>query len=226
MNFIYQLLNAVIGACLASHACLIYDRFECESFIRSHSHCDNCGIPLSLLDQIPIFSFIFLKGKCKVCQASIPIWLFMFEILTGILFFKIDCLSCRNWPLIVFYFFFILCTIFDFKDNSFPTIFLFPLGLISIFYLRIYNLLQLVICLPVILLLLFYIFKQKMGSGDLFIYLFLIGIFGPVATNSIFLFASISILITFGLNKQLRSQPIPFLPYIYWGIIIYSYIFN
>lgn len=42
--------------------------------------CDKCGHKISLIYQIPIISFIFIKGKCKYCGAKIEIKNFLFEI--------------------------------------------------------------------------------------------------------------------------------------------------
>lgn len=38
-----------------------------------HSHCVNCKQPLSILDNIPLISFLLLRGKCRYCKAKISI---------------------------------------------------------------------------------------------------------------------------------------------------------
>ena len=57
-----------------------------ESFIKSRSHCDDCGHELSFLDMIPIVSYIFLKGKCRYCGCKISNLSTWMEFFTGILF--------------------------------------------------------------------------------------------------------------------------------------------
>lgn len=57
-----------------------------ESLIRPPSHCDFCKHQLGILDLIPIFSFVFLKGKCRYCHKKLPFDYLLFELLTGILF--------------------------------------------------------------------------------------------------------------------------------------------
>lgn len=37
------------------------------------SHCVSCKHPLQSLDLIPIFSWLFLRGKCRYCRASISV---------------------------------------------------------------------------------------------------------------------------------------------------------
>lgn len=58
-----------------------------ESIIFPHSHCTKCKNKLGLFELIPIFSYIFLGGKCKYCKAEISVVYPLIELLTGLLFF-------------------------------------------------------------------------------------------------------------------------------------------
>jgi leader peptidase (prepilin peptidase)/N-methyltransferase len=49
------------------------------------SVCDNCGAPLKTADLIPIFSFIFLRGRCRQCHAPIAKRHFAVELLSAVL---------------------------------------------------------------------------------------------------------------------------------------------
>lgn len=60
-----------------------------ESIVFPPSHCTSCNHKLMFFDLIPIFSYIFLKGKCRYCHKHISIKYPLFEFLTGLLF----CLS-------------------------------------------------------------------------------------------------------------------------------------
>ncbi len=46
----------------------------------SKCYCPSCGHELTLLDQIPIFAFIFLGGKCRYCKTPIPKGNFTLEL--------------------------------------------------------------------------------------------------------------------------------------------------
>ena len=50
------------------------------------SHCPACKHPLSTLDLIPVFSFLFLKGKCRYCHKQISVQYPLVEGATAILF--------------------------------------------------------------------------------------------------------------------------------------------
>ncbi len=57
-----------------------------ENITHKHSYCPNCNHKLGMLDLVPVFSFLFLGGKCRYCKHPIGIRYFLFEILTGIVF--------------------------------------------------------------------------------------------------------------------------------------------
>ena len=57
-----------------------------ESIVSPPSHCTSCQRRLTALDLVPIFSYIFLRGKCRTCGVKIsPIYMAT-ELLTGVLF--------------------------------------------------------------------------------------------------------------------------------------------
>lgn len=57
-----------------------------ESIIFPGSHCVSCNHKLKWYENIPIFSYIFLKGKCSNCGAEIPFSCLVVEIVTALLF--------------------------------------------------------------------------------------------------------------------------------------------
>ncbi|MEK4228874.1 prepilin peptidase [Solibacillus sp. FSL H8-0538] len=57
-----------------------------ESIVSPPSHCTNCNRRLTALDLIPVFSYLFLRGKCRNCGVKIsPIYM-VTELGTGVLF--------------------------------------------------------------------------------------------------------------------------------------------
>lgn len=56
------------------------------SLIKPNSHCANCKNELKWYHLIPVFSYIFLGGKCAYCKAKIGIIHPLVELTTGILF--------------------------------------------------------------------------------------------------------------------------------------------
>lgn len=66
-------LAAAAGAFLGSGLnCLAWRMARGEAWTRGRSRCPQCGATLKTPDLIPVFSYIFLKGKCRHCGAPVP----------------------------------------------------------------------------------------------------------------------------------------------------------
>lgn len=87
MEVFYYIMFFVMGSVLASFYCVVGTRLsEGKSLIKPGSHCIACNHLLKWYELVPIFSFLFLRGKCRYCQEKIPIHTFLCEIATGVLF--------------------------------------------------------------------------------------------------------------------------------------------
>jgi len=53
--------------------------------VREPSHCPHCKHPLSALDNIPLFGWLLLRGRCRYCHAKISIQYPLVELLSGVL---------------------------------------------------------------------------------------------------------------------------------------------
>lgn len=83
----YSVMVFIIGTVFGSFFNVVGYRVPNKmSIIYPDSHCPNCNHKLRFYELIPILSYIFLKGKCKVCKKRISIVYPFFEALTGILF--------------------------------------------------------------------------------------------------------------------------------------------
>lgn len=68
------------------YACMGYRIPNKVSTISPGSFCPNCKEPLKWYMNIPLFSYVFLKGKCAYCKKNISPYYFITELLTGLLF--------------------------------------------------------------------------------------------------------------------------------------------
>lgn len=57
-----------------------------ESVSFPASHCMSCNTPLKAWHNVPVFSWLFLRGKCAFCGAKISAQYPIIELLSGILF--------------------------------------------------------------------------------------------------------------------------------------------
>lgn len=76
----------LFGICIASFINVVIYRLPLKiSVVKGRSFCPHCHHQLQALDLIPIFSFVFLKGKCRYCHKSIPMRDWILEIFGGII---------------------------------------------------------------------------------------------------------------------------------------------
>lgn len=84
LTVIFTLAGVVVGSFL--NVCI--DRLPLgKSLIFPQSHCDACQHRLSLVDLIPVFAYLWLRGRCRYCQARIPVRTLLVEICCGVIFF-------------------------------------------------------------------------------------------------------------------------------------------
>ncbi len=66
--------------------------------VREPSHCPQCKHRLSALDNIPLFGWLLLKGRCRYCQTKISIQYPLVELLSGVLSAVIVWKLGPSWP--------------------------------------------------------------------------------------------------------------------------------
>lgn len=87
MHLLYASIIFIFGLLFGSfYACIGYRIPNKISTIKPNSFCVNCKKELKWYMNIPLFSYIFLKGKCAYCGKKISLMYPIIEILTGILF--------------------------------------------------------------------------------------------------------------------------------------------
>ena len=93
-------LGAVFGSFLN---CAAWRIAHGESFLRGHSRCPACGHALGLPDLVPIFSWLFQRGRCRYCGVKISVRYPLTELAFGLitllclLRFDLTVLCLRNW---------------------------------------------------------------------------------------------------------------------------------
>jgi len=136
MAIFFIILGLIVGSFLN---CTALRLIKNEQFISGKSKCPSCKHDLGVLDLIPVFSFILLKGKCRYCKKRISIQYVLVEILTGILFL-LTYLYLNN---IIFWLFiisiFTIIFIVDLKTFIIPDKILIPTILISLFYVVLFQ---------------------------------------------------------------------------------------
>ena len=86
-NIVWLAIFFILGAIFGSffNVC-IYRIPRKKSIISPRSYCPMCGHTIPWYDNIPIISYILLKGKCRFCGATIPVRYLIVELLTACMF--------------------------------------------------------------------------------------------------------------------------------------------
>lgn len=75
---------------------LIYRIPKKEEFVKTSSHCMSCNHKLAWYDNIPLFSWLTLGGKCRYCKAKISIQYPIIEAVNGLMWLAVFLVNGIN----------------------------------------------------------------------------------------------------------------------------------
>jgi leader peptidase (prepilin peptidase)/N-methyltransferase len=102
---------------------LMEEKQELFNLMTPASTCPHCGHKIRAWENIPIFSYLFLKGKCSSCKSSISIRYPVIELITGLLSVAVIYYTGINWNGLAALFFtwsLIALTVIDFDTYLLP----------------------------------------------------------------------------------------------------------
>lgn len=86
MLFLYKIYAFVFGALIGSFLNVLILRLPLEEKVgMDRSRCPKCGFQLKWFHNIPILSYIFLRGKCASCKTTISLQYPIIEIFTAVI---------------------------------------------------------------------------------------------------------------------------------------------
>ena len=233
-GMIIFVIGLVIGS--FSNVC-IYRIPRNESLVSPGSHCPQCNKPIPFYDNIPVISYILLKGKCRYCGQPIPLQYPIVELATGLFYLALYLFYGLQLITIIYM---ILCTLLiiisfiDLKERIIPDVLSLPfiaIGFIVSFFLRtlspIDSLLGILAgggSLLIIAIAGTYLFKKEaMGGGDIKLAAMIGAFLGwQLTLLSLFLgffLGSIIGVIVLIINKG-KSDIVPFGPFIALGAML------
>lgn len=227
----------ILGTIFGSFAnVLIYRIPKGISIISPSSFCPTCKNKIKFYDNIPVISYVILRGKCRSCKSPISILYPLVELMCGFLFlvpYLYYGKSFLTFKLIVFLYILFVMAVIDLKTFYIYDKIMIPgiiLGIIFSLFSKhfILSLLWGILAFSfgyVIKFLGKTIFKKEaLGEGDPYIFAY-IGIFMPgvdllfILFSSFFIGAVVGILLTI-LKKE---KYVPLLPFLFCGSFLYSF---
>jgi len=252
----FLLIIVILGLCLGSFLNAFVYRLHENTKIKSRKNklsitkgrsiCPSCKHVLGPMHLIPVFSWIFLKGKCRYCNMPISLHYPLVESITCLLF----VISYIYWPLylngfgilglivwLIILLGLIALSIYDFKWMELPNKIVFPiiyiysayLVFIAIFYHAFHRALISFLAGIVLFALFFALFQLSqakwIGGGDVKL-VFLLGLLsgGPVMAFLLIFVASLLgtfyTLILYPIKRKMLNTKIPFGPFLIIATII------
>ncbi len=140
----YSFLFFALGLLFGSFLNVVLFRFDREeSVVTGRSKCLHCEKQLAWYDNVPLLSYLFLRGRCRYCQAHISWQYPLVEFITGGLFFSVASVFFRvgvgesylttGW-LLCLGMLLVLILVSDWQSMEIPLVYLIGANLVTALY--------------------------------------------------------------------------------------------
>jgi len=120
ISITFFVFGSIVGSFL--NVCIVRLPHE-QSVVKPRSHCVHCKKQITWLENIPFFSYLFLRGRCRYCGKTISPRYFLVELITALSFmglYEYFGLTGILWPYLVMVSCFIVATFVDFEHRIIP----------------------------------------------------------------------------------------------------------
>ncbi len=233
----FFILGLVIGSFL--NVC-IYRIPRGKSIVYPPSSCPSCGMRIKWYDNIPVLSYIVLKGRCRYCKSRISPIYPLVELLTAVysllVYLKFG-ITLNTAFYLIFGYILIVASFIDFFHYIIPDSLTLSLAFVGIVYgLFNHELIHSIIGLVFGFVLLYIVAvlgkaifkKEAMGGGDIKLLAALgtfVGVKGVLFTLFVAsFFGSFVGIVLIASGNAKMSQRLPFGPYLSLSAIIYIFV--
>lgn len=232
----------VFGLLWGSFANVVIYRWpKGESFIFGRSHCQNCQKKIPWYENVPVFSYLWLRRRCSGCSAIISFRYPLVELITGFLFAAVYLKfgwSFTTLEALIFVFGLVVVSFIDLDHMLLPDIFTLSgivIGLAGAALNPERSLVDSVMGVLIgggilwsVAVLYFYLRKEEgLGGGDIKLLAWIGAVLGLKSVPVVVLFASLwgsffGILFALTQRTGMKSA-IPFGPYLALGALFYLF---
>ncbi len=205
------------------------------------SICPNCGEVVQWYHNIPILSYLFLKGKCATCKENISITYFFVEVISGFLFLMLFLKFGLTTIFVIYALLFLLLLLLSFIDLKYKAVpdYLLLISLLVAFFIPNFSFSDALIFAGGFVLLDFFVTfyvqnikakitkneelrtQKALGEGDIPIVAIIGGVLGLKLGLFAIIFASVFAIFP-ALYGQWKYKEIetPFIPYLSFGLFL------
>jgi prepilin signal peptidase PulO-like enzyme (type II secretory pathway) len=235
---VFYVLSFFFGASIGSFVQVVATRLNVAPVLTSRSKCLSCGEALRASELVPIFSYLFLMGKCKHCKVPFGMEALFVEVGFGVVFMMLYHVmlssmtfgSAMLW--LTYYTIMFVClgviALYDYRHSYVPVAFLMTFSFLSLVMLGMryaYEPSNSVLLGPLVVglpfLLIWLVTKGRaLGFGDVILYMAIGAFFGieqglAVLLLSVWFGAIVGLLIYVDRKRRnIKSTSIPFVPFI------------
>ena len=130
LPYLIEIFIFICGLCIGSflNVC-IYRLPASKSIVHPRSMCSNCGTLIAAYDNIPVLSYLWLKGRCRHCQIKISLRYPMVELLGGLFALGTFLKFGLTLEALIYYLFFaalLIVTFIDIDHRIIPNVITLP----------------------------------------------------------------------------------------------------
>ncbi|MGH3665126.1 MAG: prepilin peptidase [Egibacteraceae bacterium] len=122
---------ALLGLACGSFANVVIHRVPVGgSFVRPPSACPTCDTPIAPRDNVPLVSWLLLRGQCRQCQMPISARYPLVEVATAVLFALVGAAIGLDWALpgfLLFAWLLLVVAVVDLETRKIPNRLTYPL---------------------------------------------------------------------------------------------------
>ena len=222
--FLTTLVGLVMGSflnCCAIRLC------HGEKISRGRSHCMSCGHTLGVLDLVPLFSWLFLRGKCRYCGARISARYPLTELVSAAVYVATVCrygLSLKTAEGLLFATLLLVIAFCDIEDMVIPDRFIIAGIVVRIVFILLSDNIGrealnsviggFAVAVPILIVVLIMekiLKKEAMGGGDIKLF-FMVGLYLSWQTDIIMVLLACICGIVFAMLASRRDTAFPFGP--------------
>jgi leader peptidase (prepilin peptidase)/N-methyltransferase len=242
LQLYFSIISFIFGAVVGSFLNVCICRMpKDESVVSPPSHCPKCNYRICWYDNIPLVSYLLLRGKCRGCGTHISMQYPLVELLNGLLTLALFLRFGPTLPFLVLFLFcsaLVVITFIDLEHQIIPDEISLPgivVGFICSFFLQGHSWLNSLLGILLgggSLLLVAYSYqwltgKEGMGGGDIKL-LAMMGAFLGWKSIPFIIFASSLVGSVVGVTIMLVQKKdsklaIPFGPYLAFGAVLFIF---
>ncbi len=181
MKSFFTVYAFCMGICIGSFLNVLIYRIPLHlNVAKGRSFCPTCKHKLGAMDLVPLFSYLFLGGKCRYCKTKISPRYFIIELVTGILYCLTVYLYYPSYKIFLYLIiisFLVVISLIDFEKKYIPPVLPFIIAISSLIYLGIfefekihlYFLSAVIVSFPLIIasIVASFMGKKAFGMGDI-----------------------------------------------------------